>query len=140
MKRPTKFIKVKVERTIPASPSEVYSAWLNPKVKGSNWSVADKLILNPKVNGFFYWHIFKTPHYGRFTKMERGRRIQYTWMSPYTHGEESTVTLTFKKKGKDTQMTLVHSGLPDTRAARSHEGGWNQFADNFSKHFKKKKK
>jgi hypothetical protein len=52
-------------------------------------------------------------------------------MSPNTSGLESTVTVTFKKKGKDTVMTLVHSGLPDTDGGRSHEKGWNYFLDGF---------
>jgi uncharacterized protein YndB with AHSA1/START domain len=52
-------------------------------------------------------------------------------MSPTPSGLESTVTVTFKGKGKDTVMTLVHSGLPETDAGRSHEKGWNFFLDGF---------
>ncbi len=32
-------------------------------------------------------------------------------------------------------MSLVHSGLPDTDAGRSHEKGWNFFLDGFGKEF-----
>jgi len=49
MKKSTKTIELKFERTIPASPSEVYDAWLNPKIPGNPWNIADKLTLNPKV-------------------------------------------------------------------------------------------
>ena len=59
------------------------------------------------------------------------RRMQHTWVSPNTLGEESTVTVTFKKQGEDTLMTLVHSGIPDTEAGRGHEKGWNYFLDIF---------
>ena len=45
------------------------------------------------------------------------------------------VTVTFKGKGKDTLMTLVHSGLPDTDGGRSHEKGWNYFLDMFPGQF-----
>jgi hypothetical protein len=55
MKKSTKTIELKFERTIPASPSEVYHAWLNPKIPGNPWNIADKLTLNPKVDGFFYF-------------------------------------------------------------------------------------
>src|SRR5262249_46035008 len=51
----TKTIEVKVERTIPAPPAEVFDAWLNPKIPGTPWNEADKLLLDPKVDGFFYW-------------------------------------------------------------------------------------
>jgi uncharacterized protein YndB with AHSA1/START domain len=97
--------------------------------------MADKLILNPQVDGFFYWSIHETPHYGRFTEVKRPARIQHTWMSPNTSGLESTVTVTFKKKEKDTLMTLVHSGLPDTDGGRSHDKGWNYFLDIFPGQF-----
>jgi uncharacterized protein YndB with AHSA1/START domain len=126
-----KTIEVTVERTIPASPAEVFDAWLNPEIPGTPWNLADKLLLNPTVDGLFYWAIKGTPHYGRFTSVEKASRIQHTWMSPNTSGLESTVSVTFKANGRHTLMTLVHSGLPDTDGGRSHEKGWTFFLDGF---------
>jgi len=126
-----KTLEFKFERTIPAPQREVFEAWLNPKVPGTPWYENDKLILNPEVNGFFYWLIKGTAHYGRFTEMARPGRIQYTWMSRYTLGEESLVTVTFTNKGEDTLMTLVHSNLPDHELAKSHKEGWTYFMDKF---------
>ena len=131
-----KTIEFKFERTIPASPGDVFDGWLDPKIPGNPWHEADKLLLNPEVDGFFYWLIRGTPHYGRFTEIERPSRIQHTWMSPNTLGHESIVTLTFKKQGEDTLMTLVHSGLPDDDKARSHEKGWNYFLNIFPEQFR----
>jgi uncharacterized protein YndB with AHSA1/START domain len=131
----TKTVKFKFERTIPASPGEVFDAWLNPKIPGNPWNAADKLLLNPKVDGFFYWTFKGTPHYGRFTEVARPGRIQHTWMSPNTLGEESTVTVTFKKQREDTLMTLLHSDLPDDERARSHQKGWNYFLGMFLEQF-----
>ena len=102
MKKFTKTLEFKFERTIPAPLDEVYDAWLNPKIPGTPWHEADKLILNPKVDGFFYWLSRGTPHYGRFTEIERPSRIQHTWVSPNTLGEESMVMVTFTKQGEDT--------------------------------------
>ncbi len=119
----------KFERTIPAPLNKVFDAWLNPKIPGTPWYEADKLMLHPKVDGFFYWLIRGNPHYGRFTKIERPKRIQHTWMSPSTLGQETMVTLTFKKKGTDTLMTLQHTGLPKAEVAMGHERGWNYFLD-----------
>jgi hypothetical protein len=56
-------------------------------------------------------------------------------VSPNTLGEESTVTVTFQKKGESTLMILVHSDLPDDDKARSHEKGWNYFLGKFSEQF-----
>ena len=135
MTKTMKTIDVTVERTIPAPPDEVFDAWLNPKTPGTVWNEADKFVLDPKVDGLFFWTIRGTSHYGRFTELVRPRRMQQTWMSPNTAGLESTVTVTFKKKGDDTLMTLVHSGLPDTDGGRSHESGWNYFAGKFVAQF-----
>jgi len=98
---------------------------LNPKVPGTPWNAAEKRVLDTKVDGLFYWALMGTAHFGRFTEIERRGRIQHTWMSPNTSGLESTVTVTFTGKGKETLMTLVHSGLPDSDGGRSHEKGWN---------------
>src|SRR3984893_1773283 len=113
----TKTVEIKVERTIPAAPSEVFDAWLDPKVPGTLWHEHDKLILNPKVDGLWYLLTLAhrcdgTPHYGRFIEINRPGRIQHSWMSRNTLGEESMVTATFRKTGQDTLMALVHSGLP----------------------------
>src|SRR5579885_531443 len=91
-------LEFKFERAIPARPGEVFDAWLNPKIPGTPWNMAEKLLLNPEVDGFFYWKAKDTPHYGRFTKMERPGRMQHTWVSPNTLGEESIVTVTFQQQ------------------------------------------
>ena len=135
MNKSAKTLEFKFERTIPAPPETVYDAWLNPKIPGTPWHIADKLILHPEVDGFFYWLIGGTPHYGRFTEMQRPGRMQHTWVSPNTLGEESMVTLTFELRGTGTLMTLVHSGIPDTDRGRGHEDGWNHFLDTFPGQF-----
>ena len=135
MNNSPKMIEVRVERIIPASAEAVFDGWLNPKIPGNPWNMADKLLLNPEVDGFFYWLTKTTPHYGRFTEVDRPNRIQHTWMSPNTSGLESNVTVTFQKKGEGTLMTLTHSGLPDTEGGRSHEKGWNFFLIKFPEQF-----
>jgi uncharacterized protein YndB with AHSA1/START domain len=118
MKHSKNILEFKFERTIPAPPGEVFDGWLNPKIPGNPWNAAEKFILDPQVDGLFYWTLKGTSHYGRFTEVERPGRMQHTWMSPNTLGEESIVTLTFKKQGADTLMTLVHSDLPDHELER----------------------
>lgn len=131
-----KTMELKFERTLEASPAEAFDAWLNPETPGTTWHEHKKLVLQPKVDGLFYWLYEDTAHFGRFTEMKRPSRLQYTWMSRYTSGEESTVTVTFEPKGKQTLMTLVHSDLPDDEKAKAHEGGWNFFLDKLVTTFK----
>jgi uncharacterized protein YndB with AHSA1/START domain len=131
----TKRIAFRLERTIPAPASEVFDAWLDPRVPGNPWNAAEKFIVDARVDGLFYWTLEGTSHYGRFTEFERPRRMQHTWVSPNTLGEESTVTVTFDKQGEQTIMTLVHSDLPDHELARGHEGGWSYFLGTFREQF-----
>src|SRR5579883_3651385 len=63
----------------------------------------------------------RTAHYGRFIEIERPARIEHTLVSPNTLGEESQVSLTLRRKGKDTLLTLVHSGIPDTERGQRHQ-------------------
>ena len=137
MKNSGKTFEVTVEKTIPAPLNEVFDAWFDPKVPGTTWNAAEKFILDPKVDGLFYWALKGTSHYGRFTEVERPGRIRHTWVSPNTLGMESKVTVTFKKHGEDTLMTLVHSDLPDTNEGRGHEKGWNYFMQVFCEQFGK---
>jgi uncharacterized protein YndB with AHSA1/START domain len=130
-----KTLTFKVERTIPAPPSEVFDAWLDPRIPGTPWNAAEKFIVDSRVDGLFYWTLRGTSHYGRFTAIERPGRIQHTWVSPNTLGEESTVTVTFESRGEDTLMTLVHSDLPEHELARGHENGWNYFLGVFREQF-----
>ena len=135
MKTDPKTIEFKFERIIPASPEAVFDGWLDPKIPGNPWNAAEKFLLDPKVDGLFYWHLKGVSHYGRFTEFGRPGRMQHTWVSPNTLGQESMVTLTFKKQGESTLMTLVHSGLPDHELARGHERGWNYFLSTFLEQF-----
>lgn len=131
---------IKVERTIPALPGEVFDAWLDPKVPGTLWHEHNKLIFNPKVDGLWYLLSLAhrpegTPHYGRFTEINRPGRIQHSWMSRNTLGEETMVTVTFQRKGESTLMTLVHSGFPEGDMAKAHEKGWNSIFEKFGSAF-----
>jgi uncharacterized protein YndB with AHSA1/START domain len=135
MKNPKLTIAFTIERNIPASPAAVFDGWLDPNIPGNPWNAAEKVILDPKVDGLFYWTLKGTAHYGRFIAIERPKRIQHTWVSPNTQGQESIVTLTFQPQGEDTLLTLVHSELPDDDLARGHENGWNYFLGIFREQF-----
>jgi uncharacterized protein YndB with AHSA1/START domain len=131
-----KTVEIKVERIIPAPSSEVFDAWLDPKVPGTPWHENVKLIVDPKVDGLWYWlALGGTAHYGRFIEIDRPRRIQHSWMSRNTLGEESIVRLTFEKKGEGTQLTLLHSGLPNDDMAKAREKGWNSIFNKFCNSF-----
>lgn len=132
-----KTLEFKIERTISGSQEEVFDAWLDPKIPGNIWNAAEKFKCDAKPEGLFYWLLKGTAHYGRFTEVERPHKLQHTWMSPNTLGQESKVTVSFKKNGIETLMTIVHSDLPDCEPAKGHEKGWNYFMSVFVEQFGK---
>jgi uncharacterized protein YndB with AHSA1/START domain len=123
-----KLTDLSVTRLIPASPAEVYDVWIDPKSPGSPWFGADRVIVNVALDGLFYIavkHEGRTwPHYGRFLRLERPQRVEFTWMSEATKGVESIVRVTFEARGDQTEVTLVHSGVPDDELGRQHKDGW----------------
>lgn len=122
-------ITVTVSRTIPASPAEVFDAWLDPASPGGPWSNVNRVILNPVVDGLFYHAVEHQgrnwAHYGRFVRLDRPRLIEHTWMSEATQGIETVVTISLEAKGAQTLLTLKHADIPDDEMGKSHEQGWN---------------
>lgn len=122
------FTDITVNRTIPASAEKIYDVWIDPKSPGGPWHGAERVIFNPVVDGLYYLaikHEGRTwPHYGRFTKMERPRLVEFTWMSEGTKGAESVVTVTLQPRGDETEVTLRHAGVPDDELGHQHKEGW----------------
>jgi uncharacterized protein YndB with AHSA1/START domain len=123
-----KLTDITVSRTIPASAEKVFDVWMDPKSPGGPWFGAERVILNPVVDGLFY-HAVKHegriwPHYGRFLQINRPRQIEHTWMSEATKGVESIVAVTFEARGNQTEVTLRHAGVPDDELGRQHKDGW----------------
>lgn len=135
----TKTMDIKLERTIPAPAAEVFDAWLDPNTPVNPFSGAKKLIFDLKEDALFnFVHHHDgadIQHYGRFDVIERPTKAQYTWMSPYTRGLESLVTVTFTTKGEDTLVSLTHANLPDDDYGRAHDGGWKSYLKKLGEKF-----
>jgi hypothetical protein len=132
-----KKLSLKFQQSVASAPDEAFDAWLNPKIPGTLWSVAEQLVFNPAVNALFYFSVEDYPHFGRFMEITRSTRIRHTLVSPNTSGEESMVTVDFKKRHDTTIVTLMHANVPDTKGGRAHEEGWNYFLNTFAEHFAK---
>jgi len=137
---PLKTMQFTIERTIPAAPGEVFDAWLDPKNPCNPWHDAAKLIHDPRVDGLFYFtHLMgdgtAIPHFGRFTVLDRAATIAHTWMSPYTRGLESVVTVTLRANGGDTLLSLTHANLPDDDWGSMHQDGWGGYVQKLSAQF-----
>ncbi len=131
--KPIKTTDLQVSRTIPAAPERVYDVWLDHASPGGPWYGSKKVIIDVAVDGLFFhameWEGRTYPHYGRFITLERGKKIEHTWMSPATQGLETVVSITLAPKGDDTVMTIDHRGVPDDETGRHHAQGWTWIAE-----------
>ncbi len=123
-----KLTDLTVTRMIPARAAAIFNVWMDPKSPGGPWFGAERIIINPAVDGLFYFAVMHEgrlwAHYGRFLKIERPQQVEYTWMSEATKGVESIVAVTFQAQGEQTEVTLRHSGVPDDDMGRQHQDGW----------------
>jgi uncharacterized protein YndB with AHSA1/START domain len=124
---------LRIVRLIPASAEELFDAWTDAaslavwmapgRVTGS---VAE---VDARVGGRFRI-VMKGPdcdheHTGEYLVVERPRRLVFTWISEATGGRPTTVTVELVRRGpRETELTLVHEGLPDETAAERHRSGW----------------
>ncbi len=134
-----KLYDLTMSRTIPASLAEVFDVWLDPQSPGGLWFGCERVIINPVADGLFH-NVFEHegrfwPHYGRFIQIDRPRRIEHTWVSEATRGLETIVTFTLESRGDQTQVTLLHTGLPDAETVRQHEVGWTSMLSALSEQF-----
>lgn len=121
---------VKITRRIPASIETVYRAWTDP-AQLAQWQ-GGRLIAEIAVDGLWFWgHKSDSGkeigHYGRYTALEKNKRIATTWVSPSTHGDESRLEITLAEKDGQTELVLNHTNLPDDEGGRDHERGWTYF-------------
>jgi len=140
-----KLINLTVKRTIPASADKVFDVWMDPKCPGGAWFGGETLIMAPtppKTGSLFYFTVVfdghTWAHFGRFVEIQRPGKVEYTWMGEGTKGVESTVSVTFESRGKETEVTLRHSNLPDDELGRATEWGWAHILDSIAETLAKK--
>jgi activator of HSP90 ATPase len=116
----------KIEQTIlmPASPEQVYEAFMNAKVHSK--FTGSKATCNPTVGGkFTAWdgYIF-----GKNLELERGNRIVQEWKTTdWAEGYgPSRLELTFKKVKNGTKIVMVHAEVPEEMVDELAEG-WEEF-------------
>ncbi len=136
MKLKTTTITQKV--IIPASPDEVYDAFINPK-KHSAFTGA-KATGEPIVGAeITAWDGYIT---GKNLELEKGKRIVQEWStSEWPKGyPPSKLTLIFRKAEDGTELTMIHSEVPAEQAEDYRQGWIDSYWDLMKKYFKNKKK
>jgi activator of HSP90 ATPase len=133
----TKVRTVKQKVVIPASPKEVYDAYVDPK-KHSEFTGAKatgKAVVGGK---FTAWDGYIS---GKFLELEDGKRVVQEWTSSdFPEGHNSKLELCFNKVPKGTELVMVQSDVPEDQADETADGWTEWYWDPLKEYFSKKPK
>lgn len=113
-------IEFMVSTLIPASPEEIYTAWLSSE--GHTQMTGGSAILSSEVGTEFNaWDGYIQ---GRNLELEYGKRIVQSWRTTEFSDDEpdSCIEITLEAVGDQTKLTLHHTGLPPHGG--QYEQGW----------------
>jgi uncharacterized protein YndB with AHSA1/START domain len=127
-----------IKRRFSAPPEKVFSAWTDAekmkKWMGPGEIVARHVESDPRPGGR-YRIIMQAPSgeefdtSGVYREVIAGEKVVYTWAGTFTPEQETLVTVTFKRDGDGTLLTLVHERFPDDALRDLHNGGWSGAID-----------
>ena len=118
-----------------ASPLEAYEAYANPKKHAA--FTGQGATGAPKVGGkFTAGDGYIT---GKFVELEKGRKILQEWTtSEWPEGyPPSLLELRFRAKGKKTELTMIHSKVPEEQVEYYAEGWKEWYWQPMKKYFAK---
>ncbi len=121
---------------IPASPAEVYEAFVDPK-KHSEFTGSKATGKAKKGGKFTTWDGYS---FGKYLELEPGKCLVQEWQTTdWPEGyPPSRFELTFKKVAGGTEVTMVQSNIPKEQEDELADG-WNEFYWNPLKEYFKKK-
>lgn len=123
-----------ITRVIAADPDTVFDAWTKPE-HIRRWSAPEGMSIpisevDLTVGGRFVLQMRNSEggtHTARgvYREIERPARLVYSWAwDEHPEHGESLITVEFRPVDGGTEVTMVHSGLPDEKSVTDHESGW----------------
>ena len=142
--KPEKTFAVTVTRLINAPREEVYAAWSDTE-QAKKWSAPEGLTCpsyesDDRVGGRYRLEMHGPDGdtyiaTGVYRVVDPPSKLVYTWRWESDPELETLVTVLFKEKGKKTELTVIHEGLPTESHQKDHEQGWSESIDKFVAQF-----
>lgn len=107
-----------------APPEEVYEAFVNPRIHSE--FTGSRATGAPRIGSrITAWDGYIT---GRNLKLQKGKVVVQEWRTTeFPKGySSSSLKLTFKRKGKGTMLTMVHSKVPKSQV-KEYTSGWSSW-------------
>jgi activator of HSP90 ATPase len=126
-------IQFTVSATIPASPMQVYDAWLSSKGHAAMTGAGAKV--SARIGGAFTaWdgYIF-----GKNLKLKPAKQILQSWRTTEfaASDPDSQIDVLFEKAPTGTKLTLHHTNIPGGQS--DYKSGWREcYFDPMKKYFK----
>jgi len=113
-------MKFTLKTKIKATSNEIYTTWLDSK--GHTKMTGGKAVTSNKVGGkFTAWDGYIN---GKNISLEPNYRIKQTWRSSQFNksDEDSILELIFNETNGETEITLIHSNVPED--GEHYKKGW----------------
>lgn len=115
-------IRFTVSAVIPASPAELFDAWVSSRSHSAMTGGKAKISLTVGAP-YSAWDGYIS---GRTLELVRGKLIRQTWRTTEfgARDADSEVAITLEPVPEGTRLTLVHSGIPAGHTA--YKAGWQE--------------
>ncbi|MBI3709780.1 MAG: SRPBCC domain-containing protein [Proteobacteria bacterium] len=123
-----------VSDIIPASPQEIYDAWLDSQGHAQMTGGQPARIVATEDAAFTAWNGYIS---GRTLTLEPGRRIVQSWRTTkFTAADaDSRIEVLLEPAAGGTRVTVRHSNVPDGHTSY-RDGGWqNNYFEPMKRHF-----
>jgi uncharacterized protein YndB with AHSA1/START domain len=136
---------LEIRRLFDAPPHIAFDAWLEREQWqawiGPEGCQCDVPLLEPKVGGRYriQMHLSdgrEIPVEGVFKIIDRPNTLAFTWGWALGGKGDTLVTLVFRAKGEQTEITLTHKGLATPEDREGHSKGWNSALNKLARYVK----
>jgi len=128
-------LKLEISRLIPANREKLFDAWLDPVMLAQFMTPGPDMTVPEATSdareGGRFLVVMRAgeqdlPHAGTYKTIDRANRLAFTWESPMSQVEGSTVTVDFEDAEGGTNLRLTHVRFESEESRANHEGGWGR--------------